>query len=255
MSAPDLPLIVSSIALLGVSGVVAIRLLWLAWRTGEVPERLMGLGLGSLLFVYFPVMAMTGMGRAPVGEVDVALLASVMPFFVGGFTCLVCFTWRVFRPQSGWAMVLAFALALSVAGLLGGVIGALHASPPEADSFTVGQLWTGLLRLPMIAAFLWTGLEGARSWSQARRRLELGLTDAAVTNRFLLWAIVGFAQVALQTVSTVLHFQGLGMMASPIGLLVVSIGASVGSAALFLVFLPPRAYLRLIERRGATAHS
>lgn len=248
-------LVVSSLALFGVTAVIAVRLLWLAWRSGEVPERLMGLGLSCLLFVYFPAMAASGMGRVPSGEVNLLLLALASPFFMGGFACMVGFTWRVFRPQDGWALVLAFALSLTLAALLGAMVSAVRASPPELDSFTAGQLWSGLLRLPMIAAFGWTGLEGALSHMKARRRLELGLSDPVVTNRFLLWAIVGFAQVILNAVGVILHFKGLGMMASPTGLMVVSIGAGTGAIAMWLVFFPPQFYIRLLERRATALAS
>lgn len=243
--------IAASVALFGVTGVVSLRLLFLAWKTRELPERLMGFGLGCMIFVFFPVMAATGMGRVPVGEVNFPLLLADFPFFAGGFTCIVCFTWRVFRPFDDWAAVLAVGLGIVASGTLGGMLGAVHASPADMGSFEAGQLWSGLLRLPLIAAFAWTGIEGWLSYGKARRRLALGLIGPVITNRFLLWALVGLAQVAIHGVSTVLHFKGMGMMSSPVGLLAVACGASVGSAALMLVFLPPSAYLRWIERRGA----
>lgn len=234
-----------------VTGIVAVRLLLLSRRTGELPERLMGAGLLALAFVYVPLMASTGMGRRPVGEVNLHLVFVATLVLWAGFSAIVGFTWKTFRPTEGWATVLMLALSSGAAAFATGLIGALYASPPEMSSFEAGKLWTGLLRIPMLASFAWTGVEGIRAYRMSRKRMALGLGDASVTNQFLLWGVIGCAQIAIHSVSLLLHFSGTGMMTSPTGLLVVALGSGVGAVCMYLVFMPPVAYTRWVMARAA----
>jgi hypothetical protein len=253
MQAGKILLWLPSVAFFLMSGVVAIRLLLLARRTRELPERLMGGGLLCMIFIFVPIMASTGMGRQPVGEVNIDLLAFGIVFLWGGLTAIIAFTWKTFRPTEVWAEALILFVSASTAGAACGMVGALYASPPDMASFEAGKLWTGLLRIPLICGVAWTGFEGTHAYRMARKRLALGLSDPVVTNRFLLWGIVGFAQVAIHSVSLLLHFMGIGMMVTPLGLFVVSIGSAVGSICMWLVFIPPAAYMRWVEGRSAAA--
>jgi hypothetical protein len=253
MQADKLLLWIPSAVFLLMSGVVAVRLLLLSRRTGELPERLMGGGLICMIFIYVPMMASTGMGRRPVGEVNVDLLAFGTFFLWVGFTSITAFTWKAFRPTETWAEVLILFISASTAGAAMGMIGALYASPPEMASFEAGKLWTGLLRVPLLAGVIWTGCEGMHAYRMARKRLALGLSDPVVANRFLLWGIVGFAQVGINGASLALHVIGIGMMVSPLGLFVVSIGSAVAAVCMWLVFMPPAAYVRWVEGRPAAS--
>jgi hypothetical protein len=242
-------LVASSAALLVASGLVGVRLTWLSRRTGGLPERLMGLGLVTMFLVYIPMMAVSGMGRVSVGELRFGLLVFATLFLWSGAGCIVGFTWKTFRPGDTWAELLTLAICSGLAATGGGLVAALHVSPPEMRSFDAGQLWAGLIRLPLIATFVWTGLEGLRHHQMSRRRLALGLADPVVTNRFLLWGVLGLVQTAIQVVSLTLHVQGLGMLASPVGLFVVAVAGIVGSVFMYLTFMPPRFYVRMLEQR------
>ena len=251
MAGSQLILVLTSAAFFLSAAGVGIRLLMLARRTRGLPERLMGVGLTCVITLYIPIMAYSGIGRLAVSEVKVGVLAFGSIFIWLGVTCLVAFTWKVFRPDEDWALALTVLLGSGVAAACGGMVASLLSSPGEARSFEVAQLWTGLLRVPMLISFGWTGLEGLHQYRLARRRYALGLGDPVVANRFLLWGVVGLVQVVITSVSVVLHFRGAGMMGSPVALFIMAVGGLVGAVFLILTFLPPKAYVSFVRRRAA----
>jgi hypothetical protein len=127
------------------------------------------------------------------------------------------------------------------------------ASPSDMSSFEAGWLWSGLLRVPMMAGYSWTAVETLRSHGMARRRMALGLGDPVVASGFLLWGIVGVSQMFVHSALLVLHFQGMGMLQSPVGLFVVAAGGAVGSVLMFLAFVTPKAYQDFLRGRAAVA--
>jgi hypothetical protein len=178
---------VSIAAFLLTGGVVGMRLLWLARRTRQIPEVLIGTALVSANLLFFPIAGASGMGRSAIGEVHLGLFAAAMLVLWLAVSCLLAFTWRTFRPNERWAKNLALLLSALLLGLVGGLLVTLRASPPEASSFEAGKLWTGLIRIPLLGAFGWNLLESLRQYGMAKRRLALGLGDPVVANRFLLW--------------------------------------------------------------------
>jgi hypothetical protein len=105
--------------------------------------------------------------------------------------------------------------------------------------------------LTVSGAFTWAGLESFAYYRRVRRRLALGLSDPVVVNRFLLWAVTGFAIGLLATVIAVLLLQGRAILVDPIALSVIS-GASVfGGTAWLLTFLPPAFYLDFVRARAS----
>jgi hypothetical protein len=231
-------------------GVVGMRLLWLARRTRQLPELLIGTALVAANVLFFPLAGASGMGRNAVGEVQLGLFAAAMLVLWFAISCLIAFTWRTFRPHERWAKALALLLSAPLLGLVGGLLVTLRASPPEAGSFEAGKFWTGLIRAPLLGAYGWNLLEALRQYGMAKRRLALGLGDPVVANRFLLWGLAGVFQVAIQATSLSLHVRGVGILADPLGLLVVATGALSAAMMMFLVFLPPAAYRRFVERRA-----
>ncbi|MFT5443106.1 MAG: hypothetical protein ACI8W3_002152 [Myxococcota bacterium] len=240
-------------ALLLTCGLVGLRLLWLSWRTGGMPERLLGIGYSSVIFVFVPLLVASGMGREQVGDVKLGLLAAGCIACCVGFTCVMSFTGKTFRPNEPWADVLIFVLSGAMAMACGGLIGAIIAGPVASRSFEVGQLWTGLLRAPAVVMFLWTGIEGIRHYRMARRRESLGLGSPVVTNRFMLWGLAGVSQGGVGVIAMTLHFSGQGAMISPGALLVTATGGLISATLMFIAFLPPKAYVKMLQRRAAAA--
>lgn len=250
MTGSQLTLIVSSSALLVASGIVGVRLLVMSRKTRQLPEFFLGAGSVSVLLIYLPLMALTGLGRAPVGEVKLGLLAVASVFMWFGMSALFCFTWKAFRPDRDWAMWLCFVNSGLCALACGGMIASVMSSPADMPSFKAAQIWTGLMRVPMVINFLWTGYEGAANYIMCRRRQTLGLSDPVVANRFLLWAIVGFSEGAINLMSLALHVQGQGIMASPLALFLISVGGFTSAVLMILTFLPPAAYVKFLKNRA-----
>lgn len=235
--------------LIGASVLVSVRLLVLHRRTGAWPELLLGgmlllsVGVGYPLHIAAQRLAETWSDPfLAVADIAVAV----------GFSLLFLFTRRVFRPQATWARVLA---AAGVMTLLGKALhrcvqvygpGAIHVMDlPPADTL----VQTG----PVIVAYVWTASESLRYYGAMRRRARLGLADVAVTDRFLLWGVMGLSATSGVVLNTLAVVLGVDVLGSPWILLVSSITGLVQAVCLVLAFVPPRAYLGWVRARAAAA--
>ena len=147
---------------------VGFRLLWLASRTRQLPELMIG---GAFIFAggvpgVLIVLADTGVRSA--GPRAGLLAAASASLFLGA-SMLSFFTWRVFRPADRWSGGLFAAL---VAGLAVGHLGNARAALGPSAAFSPGLTWTGVLF--RIAAYTWAVGESAREYLAARRRCALG---------------------------------------------------------------------------------
>jgi hypothetical protein len=224
-----------------VGGAVGVRLWLLARRTRKWPERILGLGLCSVLFVTFPAVGLSlvaGLGPAALEQVIFAL--GLLP--VAGFvTSLYAFTWLVFRPQSAVGRLV---VALSGAAALAVVAGIVLARVAHWDGGAGPAVrpWA----LAMVTLFgggmAWTGIESQRYWRLMRRRQALGLADALVANRFLLWGVASLVAVAALLVIGAAKAAGLVIVVHPIPRLAIGVSGVTMSACWYLAFLPPRRY-------------
>jgi hypothetical protein len=231
--------------------VVGIRLLLLARRTRCFPELSIGLGLA--------LIAVVGLPLAVLGRIPVLLRTPIGDLLFGAGLCLACvgivllwaFTWNVFRRTAAWARGLVFAVALVLAVSAGGLLQASARATTLPEILPLTRPWAVAIVLTVSGAFTWTGLESFAYYRRVRRRLALGLSDPVVVNRFLLWAVTGFAIGLLATVIAVLLLQGRAILVDPIALSVIS-GASVfGGTAWLLTFLPPAFYLDFVRARAS----
>lgn len=169
--------------------------------------------------------------------------------------CFTIFVWRVFRPNASWALGLTMVLlgshvsALAVVLALGGHLGEGHASVLIVNTIRA---------LP----FLWALVESLLYYRAMVRRLELGLSDAVVANRFRLFAIwtgalflMPFSLAVLRLYS---RLTGAGTAASqaemlamflPIVQVLVLFTGISAFVALWLSFFPPRAYQDWLMRQ------
>jgi hypothetical protein len=170
-----------------------------------------------------------------------------------GFSLLFVFARRVFRPRAPWARalagagvltLLATAVYLFVQVLRRGAIATADAPLSE----------TLLQTVPLMVAYVWTASESLHYHRAMRRRVALGLADAVVSDRFLLWGVMALAAtlgVVLNTGAIVLEVDSL----SPEVLLPSSVTGLTQTILLVLAFLPPRSYVeRLRARAAAAAH-
>jgi hypothetical protein len=240
------------------SAVVGLRLLWLAHRTGEAPELLLGGAiLGTAVLGYGTLIASLLLRGG--FTTDPARATNLAAFLTGtgkvchdaGVTLFLAFVLKVFRPGVRWARGVAGTALLF---LWGGVLwGGLH------GSFRVevvgSPAW--LCEYAVIWAYpVWMVLESFRYWGLLRRRTALGLADPIVTNRFLLWGTgslftalatwVASAPYALAQDSAALAAITPAVRVITAAAGVVSVGCS------YLAFVPPAWYLRRM-RAGAAA--
>ena len=106
------------------------------------------------------------------------------------------------------------------------------------SSFSVASDYAGRLTL-----YGWATLEALHQYRLARRRVRLGLTDALVANRFLLWGLATSAafgiwahglwqEVSRRNDTTESYF-------------VAALLGGTCALAIWLAFFPPRAYRKL----------
>ncbi len=230
---------------------VGVRLLLLARRTRALPEFLIGFAFANIGLVGFPLMAASGFGQVNVGEVKLALLAGGEIALGISVIAVFSFTWRVFRPGSGWAAGFTALTSLGVAVMVGMTIHQIASSPQEMSSLEAGGAWTSALRLPYGVWYGWTAYESLRCYAMGRRRLAIGLGDPVVVNRFLVWGCMGVLETLANIGALIPEMQGLSPFRNTAGALIMAANGLVGTGLMFLTFMPPKAYLSLVRQRAS----
>jgi hypothetical protein len=214
------------------SAIVGLRLLRIAVRTGEASE----LAIGTALFAGGGI----GHGLIVLSFGLHAFPASVMPIAVlignaaasAGAIALSFGVWRIFRPADRWPhTAIAAIIALLVLSLFERMrlLTTIPTTPFVFWSFTIASG----------ATYGWSALESLRFHAMLQRRMRLGLADAAMARRFLLWGIAGGAAFVIHVLSMVNRFLDPTTIAPP--LLVVQDGLGVAAAiGIWLAFFPPR---------------
>jgi len=229
---------------------VGVRLVALYFRTRELPELLIGIGVLGIGPVGFGMMmAGTLFGRDDPGlQTLLFCLGSVAS--LTGILAKCLFNWRVYHSTSRAMRAFAMALGALLVGLflqqafVSGFVPDKGA--PSASSLSRSALQVGCL--------LWGSLEAFRYWLLMRRRQRLGLAEPVVTNRFLLWSIGAGAAGLGSAVGTI-----TGMIVDKPSLEIPWVVASssahgfVAAVAMSLAFLPPAAYLRYIRGHAEKA--
>lgn len=236
-----------SLALLGIGclivscAAVGLRLAALGARSRRLPE--LAMGAGYLLFgaLGYPLAAVARASAADgAAHAGVWLALALAIQNLGVLACYV-FNGRVFRPgRIGAAVTAAGGLLLAISWIGHGI------EPGWASAESRGPwYYTGLAT--RAAAFVWGAAEAFTYWARLRRRARIGLADAVVANRMLLWGTssliiaLGFAVFAAGTLSPA------GVNASPIVLAVSACGLGA-AATMTLAFFPPAGYRRWLAR-------
>lgn len=235
-----------------VSLAVGMRLLSLARRTRHFPE--MALSLGSLVLpaIGYPALlvavALEGLGLPGAPPV----------FFVGlSFTAAAVsmnyfFTWQVFRPGVAWSVILCCVGTWLLVAPVGGVVA--HVSTLGIDAgIRSARSWTLAVVFSALASYGWAALESGLYYRMARRRLRLGLVDADVCNRFLLWAVALGAFFALAGLSAGQLVLGLNPIESRLFSVSLGFAGLLNSVAMALCFMPPAGYRAWLARRAVAA--
>jgi len=148
--------------------------------------------------------------------------------------CMGFFTWLTFRSESRTAAIALWAsLAAMAVGFFGsGTLG-------DWRGFRSDHPWIWMEVTAQIFIYGWTCMESLLYHHKLRKRVALGLTDAVLANKFLLWGFYAGGYFVSQTLFGV-------ALAGPDGytnLDPLSIVLTLtGMGALWLAFFPPDAY-------------
>ncbi len=225
-------------ALLGISlfaiasFVVGWRLLWLAHRTGLLPEKLIG---GSLFLaggIGTALLILSGAAGPARGVFSTAAMLAVDC----GITALGVFTSRVFRPGLVGATVVATCTALlflsfATDWVSGHYLG-VRRSPFSMSADYIGRF----------VIYGWASYETLRQYTLARRRVRIGLLEPLVANRFLLWGISTLAATGIWGYS--LWSEGIANSDTTEFYLVATVMGGTCAASIWLAFFPPGFYQR-----------
>jgi hypothetical protein len=227
---------------------VGIRLLRLAVRTRKIPELCIGLALLLMGGLGYPLIMTARMAVRLGDPARVGLMAVAVLLMGVGMLAVAVFNQRVFRPGEGWARGVVVAVAVSMLACLG-----LQLRDPglEAAAFHNRGLGFRLFLLHSGVLTAWGASESLLAWSRLRRQLRLGLADAVVCERVLLWGIASVASAIVGLTSTVAGFLGINFAATALGAAVTAPLGLVAAGSMWLAFLPPAAYLRRVRARAA----
>ena len=226
--------------------VVGVRLLLLWWRTRQIPELLIGigvLGIGPVGFGAVVAARHIAQSRPGLGAVLVGVGALAVAI---GACAKLTFNWRVYHPESRVVSVIPIAAVpiLLAAWLAEWATGRfVHADPTSPATLIRTSL--------QIACLFWGSGEALRYWTMMRRRVRLGLADPVVANRFLMWGI-GAGAAGLGSVIGIAVQIAAGATAAESSwtMMSSSLHGLVAASALWLAFVPPGFYRRYVRDRA-----
>jgi hypothetical protein len=226
------------------STAVSLRLLLLARRTRALPELLIGFGLLVLGSIGYPVAILVETtGDAPTLQLAFSLLHALLQTLGQG--AITVFTWRVFRPDAGWARALVYAFFGGVA-----VLALWQNATPGWAAFAASKAgpWQ---HLPFFTLFSlgWAGGEALLYHRKLVRRLGLGLADAVATNRMWLWSLSILSAFLISAIVSAMRASGHEMDPRSMGIVLGPLGL-VSAGSMWLAFLPPHQYLHWVKARA-----
>jgi hypothetical protein len=230
--------------------VIGIRLLALAARTRKSPELCIGLALLLMGGLGYPMIMTARMALRLPDPTRIGLMALATVLMGVGTLAIGVFNWRVFRAGERWPLWVVVAAGISMLTCMG-----FQAVDPglAAAAFENRGLGFRIFLLHSGTLTGWGAFESLRAWSRLRRRQRIGLADAVVTERVLLWGISSLAAATVSAASAVAGFQGINFAATPLGAAVTAPLGLIAAGAMWLAFLPPAAYLRRARVRAAAA--
>jgi hypothetical protein len=102
----------------------------------------------------------------------------------------------------------------------------------------------------MCVCFVWSALESTLYYHAARRRLDIGLAEPVVTNRFLLWSLGSWTTAALCGGLLLAALRGVAIVQDPRALQGVAMAGLVMSGTWYLTFFAPARYRAWLEARN-----
>ena len=226
------------------SAIVGVRLLLRSRITHGVPELLAGLAYVTAPATGYPLCVTAPMLPRPLA-VPVYMLGETL--LMSGCCFYLFFTAKVFRPAAPWALRIAVmgSTILAVCGIQN--IWAFISSADAAEIMARARLGLAPIVAVLWLYYIWTAYEGFRYYRMMKKRMALGLADAVLTNRFLLWGFAGIVSLAWNSVSAVCLALGIDLR-SALPVFTTSLGGFANTVLLVLIFMPPAAYTRWVMR-------
>jgi hypothetical protein len=227
---------------------VGVRIVARSRKDHSLPELAVGLALVAFCGVTQPLSLARVALEGRIGP-DAHALLQVVPSLTAAFAaiCLYLFTWRVFRPHAPWAALLfAGGSALALWAAAGTSTLAFYESRFQEN--LTGR-WIAVSALSFAVCFAWAGCESLLYWTRLRRRLRLGLADALLVNRFVLWGGACSVSFAIDLVLAWYAWQGVDFNRDQTVRVLVSVSSLVQAIAWYLGFTPPAWYARRIGAR------
>lgn len=163
-----------------------------------------------------------------------------------GISCNYLFTWYVFRRGRRWALALIGALAVAQLVALFG-----HGAAGTFQTGVAHPLWFWIEFTARVASPIWLGAEAFGYYGRMKRRVDLGMADAVVANRFLLWAIASGTGTLFLLTSVPPLYLGQGSRLAALDLMAFAAFGLATAGSYWLAFFPPEAYRRWIELRAS----
>ncbi|MBW2314148.1 MAG: hypothetical protein JRH10_08155 [Deltaproteobacteria bacterium] len=164
-----------------------------------------------------------------------------------GVACQLTFIRLVFRPEGNHGK-------LAVGGLLAVLAVAfvgfgLHGTY-RGEGIAPG--WFALEFSARVAGSLWLAVEAFSYYGLMKRRIQLGMADPVVANRFRLWGLAGCFVVLIQCTSVPPLFLDPVKDVAPLGidLVAFSLCGVIVSVLYWLTFFPPEGYQRAVRARA-----
>jgi hypothetical protein len=244
---------ISQLLYIAVVVTLGVRLMLLALRSRQLPESLLAIHFLGYLLLVTGLSAANEPGLLPASVVTGMIAVGTFGSCVGVFGGIY-FNFLVFRKNEPWARGL---VALAAVTLTTGYIGY-----GLTGGFTHGRfegVWFWLYYGTYAVGAAWVVAEPLRYYGVMRKRLQLGLAEPLVANRFLLWGIgsvgrflmvVGGAILAVVFAGQKTEFVPGSVSLILIVLALVGLGVAI---SYWLTFFPTHRYVRFIERRHGTA--
>jgi hypothetical protein len=226
--------------------VIGIRLLLLWRRTRRLPELLIAcgiLGIGPVAFTF--ILGATSSGETLPWLATACFAGALLSTSAGAFATAI-FNWRVFHPDAPALRLLVGALALGFVGAFFWEAITTGFADPAVDA--AGVRMYSVLSTTIL---LWGAAESLRYFAMMRRRRKLGLADPLVTHRFLLWGLgIGAAGVGSAISVTAQAITGEYMLAVPWIMVSNSLHGLTAAVLMWVAFIPPGFYRRMVESRS-----
>lgn len=234
---------------------VGLRLFLLSKRTGQRPERLIGIGMLSFGAVAYPMflLLVTSASALPAWAAIGLSIGANTAYFI----CLVAlalFTRVVFRPESALGALLVGIIA--VIGLCGSGLSAWSGIQHSGISPALDPLmrWGGaMIGTSFALAFCWASIEAFAYRTSLRKRLALGLSDPVVVNRFSVWVLGTGVSAIVDIGLVVTSITGIDPTTNPIPALLQSTSGLACAITWTLTFAPSEMYLNWVRTRAARA--